>query len=79
LAATVAPGNAGLIGLPSTLDLSTAAGLAAIDTEVTTQAFMVAYINDFWVMMVLTLVTLPFLLVLRPPRRGQSGTAEITH
>jgi DHA2 family multidrug resistance protein len=79
LAAMVAPGNQGLNGLGAVFDLSSTAGLAALNAEVTRQAFAVAYIDDFWVMMVLTLAALPFLLVLRPPRRGPAPAAEVPH
>ena len=44
-------------------------GLAALNAEVTRQAAAIAYINDFWLMMWLTLAALPFLLLFRIPRR----------
>ncbi|MCB1572006.1 MAG: MFS transporter, partial [Xanthomonadales bacterium] len=44
-------------------------GLAALNAEVTRQAAAIAYINDFWLMMWLTLGALPFLLLFRIPRR----------
>ena len=45
------------------------AGLAALNAEVTRQAAAIAYVNDFWLMMWLTLFTLPLLLLFRVPRR----------
>ena len=79
IAATVGPGNLALATLPPLLDPSTRSGLALLNAEVTRQAFLVAYIDDFWVMMALTLAALPFLLALRPPRRQAGGTADVPH
>jgi len=57
----------------ATLDLSTldrfqqygAAGLAVIDAEVTRQAAMIAYLNDFYLMMWLSLAAVPLVLLMR--------------
>jgi DHA2 family multidrug resistance protein len=40
-----------------------------LDQLITNQGTMVAYIDDFHLMMILTLLTIPFLLILRrsPP------------
>jgi DHA2 family multidrug resistance protein len=56
-------------GLPAMFDPATAAGLTALNAEITRQATMVAYIDDFKLMFVLTLACLPMLLLLREPRR----------
>ncbi|HEV2300235.1 MAG TPA: DHA2 family efflux MFS transporter permease subunit [Stellaceae bacterium] len=45
--------------------LSAPAGVAALNAEVTRQAAMVAYIDDFKLMMILVVVTLPLLLLVR--------------
>jgi MFS transporter, DHA2 family, multidrug resistance protein len=45
--------------------LSAPSGVAALNAEVTRQAAMVAYIDDFWLLMVVTLVSIPLLLLLR--------------
>jgi len=44
------------------------ASLAAIDGEITRQASMIAYVNDYWLMMLLTLAVIPMLLLIRPPK-----------
>jgi DHA2 family multidrug resistance protein len=57
----------------ATLDLSTldrfqqygAAGLAVIDAEVNRQAAMIAYLNDFYLMMWLSLAAVPLVLLMR--------------
>jgi DHA2 family multidrug resistance protein len=48
--------------------LTTPSGLAALNAEATRQAAMVAYIDDFKLMMMIVVVGLPLLLLLRKPR-----------
>ena len=45
-----------------------AAGAALLDAAVNQQAAMIAYIDDFWFMLFLTLLVTPLLLLIRPPR-----------
>jgi DHA2 family multidrug resistance protein len=56
-------------GLPAIYDLHSQAGIAALNAEVTRQASFIAYLNDFRLMMIATLVALPFLLLMRRRRR----------
>ena len=51
--------------LAAPYSLSTPGGIAALNAEVTRQAAMVAYIDDFRLMMLIALATLPVLLLLR--------------
>jgi DHA2 family multidrug resistance protein len=44
------------------------AGIAALNAEVTRQASMVAYIDDFKLMMLVSLASIPLVLLLRRPR-----------
>ena len=55
--------------LAAPYSLSTPGGIAALNAEVTRQAAMVAYIDDFRLMMLIALGTLPVLLLLRGARR----------
>ena len=55
--------------LTSAMSASTAAGLTAINNEVTRQAASIAYLTDFRIMMFITLFTIPLLIFLRTPRR----------
>jgi MFS transporter, DHA2 family, multidrug resistance protein len=48
--------------------LSVPSGVAALDAEVTRQAAMVAYVDDFKMIMLLALGSLPLLLLMRDPR-----------
>ncbi len=59
-------------------DLSTLGGAAFLDSTVTQQAAMMAYIDDFWLMLFLTLAVIPLLLLIRPPGR-QAAAAVDTH
>jgi DHA2 family multidrug resistance protein len=48
--------------------LTTPSGLAALNAEVTRQAAMVAYINDYALMMLIVILLIPLLLLVRRPR-----------
>ena len=53
--------------LPPPFSLSNPSGLAALNAEVTRQAEMVAYVNDFALMLLLVLLAIPTLLLVRNP------------
>jgi MFS transporter, DHA2 family, multidrug resistance protein len=57
-------------------DLNTLGGAALLDSTVTQQASMMAYINDFWLMLFLTLAVVPLLLLIRPPGRNEAPDAD---
>jgi len=59
-----------LSGSGGVFDVTTRTGAAALNGEVTRQALMIAYLNDFRLMMFLTLAALPLLLLLRSPRHA---------
>ncbi len=66
LAADIRPGNPVLSAtLPKIMDPSTPMGITALNGEITRQAAMVAYIDDFKVMMFITLAVAPLLLFMR--------------
>ena len=54
--------------LPDAWSLSSPTGVIALNAEVTRQALTVAYLNDFTIMMWLTLAATPLLLLLKRPR-----------
>jgi DHA2 family multidrug resistance protein len=62
---TLDPGRFGGI-----FDWTTPAGAAALNMEVTRQAQMIAYLNDFRFMLILTVLAAPLILLLRAPRRA---------
>jgi DHA2 family multidrug resistance protein len=57
--------------------LSDPSGIAALNAEVTRQASMVAYIDNFYFMVVVILVSLPLLLLLRRPGRARGGAVAV--
>lgn len=60
------------------LNPTDAGGRAALDTLVTGQAQIIAYIDDYKLLMVAVLVTVPLLLVFRrPARAGQAARDEV--
>jgi MFS transporter, DHA2 family, multidrug resistance protein len=56
-------------------DLANLSGAALLDATVTQQAAMIAYIDDFWLMLFLTLSVMPLLLLIRPP--GPQKNADL--
>ena len=62
--------------LAAAFHLPTPLGFAALNDEVTRQAAMIAYVDDFLFMLVLTLLVIPLLLLLRPPKRTGPVAAD---
>jgi len=65
---------------PSSLPTS-AAGAMTLNAEIDRQAAMVAYVNDFKLMMIVALLGMPLLLIMRKPRlaAGTGGVGDIGH
>jgi DHA2 family multidrug resistance protein len=57
-------------------NVHTAGGAAFLDGAVTQQAAMIAYIDDFWLMLFLTVLVIPLLLLIRPPRRTAAAGVD---
>jgi DHA2 family multidrug resistance protein len=55
--------------LAEPFSLSTPSGMVALNAEVTRQASMVAYVDDFKLLMLIALAAIPLLLLLREARR----------
>ncbi len=53
------------------IDPSNPSSIAALNHMITDQASMIAYIDDYKLMMVLTIAVIPLVLLLRPPVRSQ--------
>lgn len=56
--------------------LAAPGGLEMLNAEISRQAMMVAYVDDFKLMFILTLVSLPLLLFLRTPKGPPGGSAH---
>ncbi|WP_408099934.1 DHA2 family efflux MFS transporter permease subunit [Stutzerimonas sp. VN223-3] len=54
--------------ISNVLDPLTVSGRAMLDSMISTQASWIAYIDDFKLLMVLSLVVMPLLLMMKPPR-----------
>jgi DHA2 family multidrug resistance protein len=61
--------------LPAPFSLTNPSGIAALNHEVTRQAAMIAYIDDFVLMLIVILASLPLLLLVRVPRRRPIAAA----
>jgi DHA2 family multidrug resistance protein len=59
--------------LTAPFSLSAPSGIAALNAEVTRQAAMIAYIDDFKLMMIIVLLAVPLLLLLRKPRPARAS------
>jgi DHA2 family multidrug resistance protein len=59
------------------MSLGQPASLAALNGEITRQAGMVAYIDNFRLMFFLGILILPFLFFMRPPNRNSGGGGHI--
>ncbi len=77
LAGHVTPFNLGLHmpGASLIWDMTTMGGKAALDAEVTRQSSVIAYANDYLLMMYVALATLPLALLLSKPRRTRGTPA----
>jgi DHA2 family multidrug resistance protein len=66
-----------LHGMPAMWDPHRAAGVAALNAEITRQASMVAYVDDFVLMMAVTLAAIPLIALLRSARVVRSSEAQV--
>jgi DHA2 family multidrug resistance protein len=64
-------------GAPTRFDLASTEGLAALNAEITRQASMVAYVDDFKLMLIITMLCAPLLLFLRRPRQGAGEAVNV--
>jgi len=71
LAESITPFNRALLApnVPQIWNLTTDLGVAALNATVARQALTIAYLNDFRLMMYLTLLAAPLLLLIRAPKR----------
>ena len=61
----------------SAYNFHTPAGAVALDSIITQQATMIAYIDDFWLMCILSVAVLPLVLLFKPPQYSTPNTAAI--
>jgi DHA2 family multidrug resistance protein len=58
-------------------NLATPEAAATLNNEITRQAAMISYVDDFWMMMIATLCVIPLLLLIRPP--AKSAPVAVDH
>ncbi len=75
LVSRLTSGAQNLATLPSSLSPATAGGAEALNAEVNRQAAMVAYIDDFQMMMMLSFFIFPLLLLMRGRKRTSGPSA----
>jgi DHA2 family multidrug resistance protein len=54
--------------LPAGIDITSTTGLVALNGEISRQASAIAFLNDFWLMMILTAAAIPLLLLFKRAR-----------
>ncbi len=75
LIANITPYNQSLQALSPDAASGNLAALAQIDRLVTQQAMMISYVNDFKLMMIVSLCAIPLALLLRKPKVAPVGAA----
>ena len=75
LAEHIRPDNPLIAALGFPLRGATSAQIAAINARITEQAVMIAYLDDFKMMMVIGILMMPLLLLLRPAKRAEPMAA----
>ncbi len=80
LAEQITPSNGAFNYMkPWVWDLTTAAGRAALDAELTKQAAMMAFTTDFQLVMLATIAIFPLLLLVKLPKRLMPPPPEAAH
>ena len=80
LAASISPFNPNLTAVSPLAAGGDPAALSQLDGLINQQALMISYIDDFWLMMIVTLCAIPLALLLRKPRAGPpAGAAAAAH
>ena len=77
----VLPGSAagGVVGAAPFAAAGDPAALTQIDGLVNVQALMISYVNDFKLMMIVTLCAVPLVFLLRKPAPAAGGEAPAAH
>ena len=61
---------------PANLNLGTEAGKAMLDGMITQQAALIAYLNDFKLLMILTLLTVPLVMLIGTTRTPSAAKQD---
>jgi DHA2 family multidrug resistance protein len=63
-------------GVSTIYNLADGAGMTALNGEITRQASMIAYVDDYWLMMILTVAVIPLLLLVRKPKSAAPAAVD---
>jgi len=77
LSAFVNPYNPNLQAMSPAAVSGDPVALSQIDGLVNMQSQMISYNNDFWLLMLMTLVTVPFVILLRKPKAAPAGAPSV--
>ena len=74
----VSPYNEAMTGsvLPQTWNLDQAAGLSSLSREIDRQAAMIAYVDDFSLIALCTVLLVPLVFLLRPPSKSPAPARQ---
>jgi DHA2 family multidrug resistance protein len=79
LASQITPASTPAVD-PGLLSMAGSGGetvMAMLDAEINRQAAMIGYVNDFYMMMIAILLSLPLILLLRFPRQAQAAEQPV--
>ncbi|RWE29283.1 DHA2 family efflux MFS transporter permease subunit [Mesorhizobium sp.] len=79
LAAFINPYNPNLWAASPAAASGDPMALSQVDRAVNLQAMMISYVNDFKILMVMTLLAIPFVFLLRKPKAAPAGAAPAAH
>ena len=79
LVEAVRPDNPVLARAVPGFDFSSPLMLARMNAEITRQATMVGYIDAFWFLFIVTVATIPLILLLRKPAKAPAGSDASLH
>jgi DHA2 family multidrug resistance protein len=73
LVESIRPDNPALARAAPGFDFEAPAAVARMNAEITRQAMMVSYVDVFWLLFITSVLVMPAVLLLRPPRRANAG------
>ena len=73
----VRPDNPALNAAMPGFDFNVPVQVARLNALITQQASMVAYIDSFWFLFIVTLAAMPLLLLLRKPAKSAGGGGDV--
>jgi DHA2 family multidrug resistance protein len=79
LAAGITPFNPNLVTASPAAAAGNVAALSQVDQLVNAQALMIAYVDDFKLMMLVTLMAIPLALLLRKPKAAGQAAPDAAH